>query len=89
MNIRFRNGILDDHTEEVPSNQGWDKIEKLGITDKDGARVIDTYRLAQVHPTDPLQRVTGPVHEFHQVPDLVINPGETARIIKLPQKFWT
>ena len=74
--IHFEGGLLDGHMEEVSAAE-WQHITKLGFTGQDRKTVR----------ADAIYRRVGSTFVYD--PALQIEPGETARVVLLPQKFWT
>lgn len=75
MTIRFQGGLLDGHEEEVLESE-WRAVQKVGFTGPD----------RQTVRADAVYRLVG--QTFVYDPALKIEPGETARVVLLPQKFW-
>lgn len=76
MTIEFQGGLLDGHTEEVPQSD-WAHVDKVGFTGPDRKTVL----------ADAVYGRIGDTFVFD--PTIQIAPGESARVVLLPKKFWT
>lgn len=75
MTIEFQGGLLDGHTEEVSAND-WRDVDKLGFTGPDRQTVLPDAVYGRIGDT------------FIYDPAIQIAPGESARVVLLPEKFW-
>jgi len=79
--ITFHGGIFDGHKEEMPLDQayenGWPLVAKIGLANSKGV-IVCTYRQTHIGPSSTT---------FDFDPDLKIEPGDRARIVKLTANF--
>lgn len=81
--IKLSGGPLDGHEQDVPADSRWDEVKKAGVANSQG-KIFATYRwqATGIREVDATTAITEDVLFRHE-PDLMLEPGETARVLRM------
>lgn len=87
MKIIFQGGLLDGHSEDVPDEQNWDRVGKVGVAGPSG-RIVEEYLRYRIVLGWAASGKVASVTFAKGTTGLTIDPQETVRVIKLNASQW-